>query len=191
MRKCFLDLFSGLGGASEAFLDGWDVLRIDNNPLLLDEAPDTILCDITDLKATTEVIREWYDSDVMPEIFVIWASPPCNQYSFANAKRDSRSFDNACVAAARALIMNWLPDYWIIENVHGARKTFTEILGHEPYVINQFCLWGKFPKFKVALAHRKLDAKGSRALRPNYRALVPYKFSRELRKTIETQQTLF
>ncbi len=191
MRKCFLDLFSGLGGASEAFLDGWDVLRIDNNPLLLDKAPDTFLCDITDLKATTELIGEWYDSGKTPDIFVIWASPPCNQYSFANAKRNSNTFDNSCVNAAQMIIEYFIPDYWIIENVHGARNTFTEILGHEPYVINQFCLWGKFPKFKVALAHRKLDAKGSRALRPNYRALVPYKFSRELRKTIETQQTLF
>ena len=30
-----LDLFSGLGGASQAFLDhGHDVVRIENNPLL-------------------------------------------------------------------------------------------------------------------------------------------------------------
>jgi site-specific DNA-cytosine methylase len=36
-----LDLFSGLGGASEAFVRaGWEVMRIENNPLL-SEVPNT------------------------------------------------------------------------------------------------------------------------------------------------------
>lgn len=191
MRKCFLDLFSGLGGASEAFLDGWDVLRIDNNPLLLELAPDTVLQDITDIQATSKIIRDWYDSDEMPEIFVIWASPPCNQYSYANAKRDPNLFDNTCVLATRDLIMNWLPDVWIVENVHGANETFTEIFRSSPHVHGNLCLWGNLPRFTVKFEHRKLDAKGSRALRPNYRALVPYKFSMALRKAIETQTRLF
>ena len=35
MTHEMLDLFSGLGGASEAMLNhGWDVLRIENNPEL-------------------------------------------------------------------------------------------------------------------------------------------------------------
>lgn len=191
MRKCFLDLFSGLGGASEAFLDGWDVLRIDNNPLLLDLAPDTVLCDITDFKATTEVIGEWLDHGKIPDIFVIWASPPCNQYSYANAKRDPHLFDNTCVLAADMIIEYFFPNYWIVENVHGANETFTEIFGSSPHVHGNLCLWGNLPRFTVKLEHRKLDAKGSRALRPNYRALVPYKFSMALRKAIETQTRLF
>jgi hypothetical protein len=38
MMKYMLDLFSGLGGTSEAFLidQKWEVTRIDNNPLLED-----------------------------------------------------------------------------------------------------------------------------------------------------------
>lgn len=50
MNKHFLDLFSGLGGASEAFLkdaSNWNVLRIDNNPLL-SEVPNTVIMDLND-----------------------------------------------------------------------------------------------------------------------------------------------
>ena len=45
--KYMLDLFSGLGGASEAFVDcpGWNVLRVENNPLL-SGVPNTVIMDI-------------------------------------------------------------------------------------------------------------------------------------------------
>jgi len=36
-KRSMVDLYAGLGGASEAMIrTGWDVLRIDNNPLLVD-----------------------------------------------------------------------------------------------------------------------------------------------------------
>jgi site-specific DNA-cytosine methylase len=41
-----LDICSGLGGASEAFIDaGWEVTRLENNPLLTNESkiPDGLL----------------------------------------------------------------------------------------------------------------------------------------------------
>ena len=76
MRKHFLDLFSGLGGASEAFvqdLDNWTVLRIDNNPLL-SGVPNTIIASVDEL--TPIDASNWVNS-----IDCIWASPPCRDFS--------------------------------------------------------------------------------------------------------------
>ena len=49
--KHMLDLFSGLGGASEAMVqdDTWSVLRIENNPLL-GGVPFTIIDDVRNLQ---------------------------------------------------------------------------------------------------------------------------------------------
>ena len=70
--KCMIDMFSGLGGASEAFIDreDWRVLRFDNNPLLKD-VKDTIICDDMFLLIP----------GVPGEIDLLWASPPCREFS--------------------------------------------------------------------------------------------------------------
>lgn len=73
MKRHFLDLFSGLGGASEAFvedLDNWTVLRIDNNPLL-GGVPFTVIDDIRNLKLNTAVTPNCSTE----KIDIIWASP--------------------------------------------------------------------------------------------------------------------
>ena len=55
-----IDLFSGLGGASEAFVrDGWTVIRIENN-MLLSGVPHTRMLDISRW-------QEWLD-DLLIEI---------------------------------------------------------------------------------------------------------------------------
>jgi len=48
--KHMLDLFSGLGGASEAMVrdDTWSVLRIENNPLL-GGVPYTVIDDVKNI----------------------------------------------------------------------------------------------------------------------------------------------
>ena len=84
-----LDLYSGLGGASQAFADrGWEVVRVDNNPLLAD-VPHTEINDIMSL------LRPYHFD--LPFDF-IWASPPCVEFSTAYsapgqiAKRENRDF---------------------------------------------------------------------------------------------------
>lgn len=63
-----LDLFSGTGGASQAFLDrGHDVVRIDNDPQFAD-VPNTIIDDVR---------NDMYSG----EFDVVWASPPCQAFS--------------------------------------------------------------------------------------------------------------
>ena len=46
-----LDLFSGLGGASEAMLqsDDWEVIRVENNEELLGHVPRTFIFDVKEL----------------------------------------------------------------------------------------------------------------------------------------------
>ena len=50
MKKMMLDLCAGFGGQSEAFLQsGWDVLRIDNNPLL-EAVERMVIADVYDIE---------------------------------------------------------------------------------------------------------------------------------------------
>ena len=49
-----LDLFSGLGGASEAFLqNGWEIKRIENN-MLLKGVPNTTIMDVVQFEQQLE-----------------------------------------------------------------------------------------------------------------------------------------
>jgi len=68
-----LDMFSGLGGGSQAFLDrGHTVLRIDNDPEF-GSVPFTRICNVFELNL---------HPSIQPD--VIWASPPCECFSVAS-----------------------------------------------------------------------------------------------------------
>ena len=194
--KVFVDLFAGLGGASEAFYQhpDWFVIRIDNNPELLEHTKGLLMCDLSD----TERAIAMLESYLIPndyERLVIWASPPCVQYSLANPTRTPDDFDNTLLLSAIEIIEHFKPNEWIIENVKGAIEEFNDIIG-QPWRqrINAFFLWGEFGllAFKdiADTKHSKLTAKGSRSLRPNYRALIPYAVSLALLNVFEHQRTL-
>ena len=204
-----IDLFAGLGGASQAFVDdpNWFVIRIDNNPILLEHTEGLILSDIADVDRTMAIIhRRILDyrnnldvtgdpNEIILEKLVIWASPPCVQYSLANMNRDPDNFDHTLAQAALTIIDQMNPDAWIIENVKGAIESFNKIIGL-PWCqsIGPIFLWGQFPilSFKDASSrtHYKMLDKGSRALRPNLRALIPYSVSEAYKLSIECQKTL-
>lgn len=200
--KVFIDLFCGLGGASEAFVQNpeWKVFRIDNNSDLVPHVPNLMLLNVHETVELKRILRSYLDQIIFEHGFieklVIWASPPCQQYSYANAMRDVFEFDNTSVEAALNIIDSFEPNAWIIENVKGAIPTFNDIIGI-PWCqrVHEIYLWGQFPllAFKdIAKTwnHSKLDAKGSRALRPNYRALIPYHVSEALMNSLEHQKTL-
>ena len=68
MGMTILDLCSGLGGWSEAFVStNWNVIRIENNPDLA-YVPFTLTLDVLKWE-------EWIDD--IPTVDVIVASPPC------------------------------------------------------------------------------------------------------------------
>lgn len=198
--KVFVDLCTSLGGASKAFDDhpDWRTIKIDNAEYLLKHHRGMILQDITDTDSTLAIInqmlRDW-GFDRLKDTLVIWASPPCNQFSFANAARDPEAFDFTVLEACLNIIDHLPWDYWIVENVHGAVEPFSTIMEHHPrQTIGPLCLWGHFPmigiKDRTIWKHRKMEAKGSRLLRPHNRALVPEPVSQGLRSAIDHQTSL-
>ena len=190
-----LDLFSGLGGASEAFVRAGDeVLRIENNVLLKD-VPHTHLMDVVDLHAFLaeyHVGRTDYD--------LVWASPPCLEFSNAcnapkaKAQRAGQPYEPsmALVTAALEIIDLLNPRWWVIENVRGAWPYFAQVadLGKPTQSIGSFHLWGHFPHL---IMPEDFDARKSEVdkrhspLRANIRAKIPLEISEALRRAITSQ----
>jgi hypothetical protein len=203
MRKHFLDLFSGLGGASEAFvqdLGNWTVLRIDNNPLL-GGVPFTVIDDIDNVKQNlTGPVFE-----IAEKIDVIWASPPCRDFSNAYSSPksihvrehglDSYRPDMSLLTTALDIIDYVKPKYWIIENVVGSIRYFRDHLGEPRQIIGPYVLWGNFPLLNIDSSQleskSKKDVHSSNPLRSNYKAKVDFEISRSLKKAVEEQKSLF
>jgi len=190
-----LDLCSGLGGASEAFLvdDEWDVIRIENNPLL-EEVPHTIIGDVFD---TTD---RWERSG-HPRVDLIWSSPPCREFSQAfnapgpEARRAGKDFtpDLALVIESKRIIDMVEPRTWVIENVMGAIPHLKHLLGPPRQIVGPFVLWGNFPLLDVhGIAHSKYegDPHSSDPLRANIRAKIPLAISSALLTALATQSNL-
>ena len=199
----FVDLFSGLGGASHAFDESpdWCTFKIDNNPELLEFNRGLHILDIADTETVIRMIENMLCEigHRFHETMVIWASPPCQQFSYANASRTggqtAEEFDMTLFDAALDIIEHFSPDHWIIENVLGA----VPIVEHEYSMtptqqIGSIVLWGNFPSIALQSrddwSHRKLDAKGSRSLRPNWRAKIPQSVSFGLLDSLARQRTL-
>lgn len=196
-----LDLFSGLGGASEAFVqhDNWEVQRIENNPLL-SEVPHTTIKSVLALRDEL-VEMEQLGFAPSEQIDVVWASPPCTEFSLAYsspqsiALREGRDYqpDLEPLYATLEIIRILKPRFWIIENVRGAAKWFKPIIGEQVKVINHsIFLWGVFPSFANPSIESKFKNEGSSRcpLRANRRALIPFAVSNELRKAIDNQRSI-
>ena len=199
----FIDLFSGLGGASVAFDESpsWHTIKIDNNPVLLEHNKGLHIMDLAQVDEVLRFIEHTIqqihvESSYGVEKVVVWASPPCQQYSFANANRNPDMFDNTLLMCTIDYLYHINPDYHIIENVKGAIEEFNDILQTTwRQRINAMYLWGHFPLLAFRDSdclqhHKKLDAKGSRKLRPNFRALVPRVVSEALLTAIECQRLI-
>lgn len=198
MKKHFLDLFSGLGGASEAFvkdLDNWAVLRIDNNPLLAN-VPFTVIDDVKNLN-----VKHYHGAW---KIDCIWASPPCTDFSGgynspkSKASRspggiDSYKPDMTLLLEAIRIIETVQPKYWVIENVIGSIRYFKEFLGEPRQIVGPYVLWGNFPALMVdeTLLVKKTDKDSTpHPLRSNRRALVCFEVSRALKDALENQKSI-
>lgn len=204
--KVFIDLFCGLGGASSAFCaaPGWKVIKIDNNPDLIPHVHGMILADVHETENILAIIFSLlFDYKDELEKVVIWASPPCTEFSLANANRPEEP-DMSCLVDAKFIIdklYQWMSAnetefYWVVENVKGAIEWFNEELEmpwHQR--IGPFFLWGSIPWIDFRdvedKQHKKTGLnKGSRALRPNIRAKIPDAVSQALLDSLELQTKL-
>ena len=217
-RKVLLDLFSGLGGFSQAFAeaDKWDVVTVEIDP---EFSPD-VCADIWDLTPSdlAEIIGPW-------DTLVVLASPPCTQFTLAGnhdswdhqrqAPRSPEARDAiGLVYHTLGLIRGLDPRYWFLENPRGRLRW---VLG-QPTGWVSYCqyghdamkptdLWGQHPvmEYKKCQAgadcHEtnrpqcdgglgNTDVLGHKAAE---RAKVPYELSAAILEAVEgrtEQQTL-
>ncbi len=174
-----LDLFSGLGGASEAMRErGWEVYTVDIDPRF---HPD-LLCDVRDF------LKLWPKTK---NVDLIWASPPCDEFS----KSEKPWFDQdrpsiealALVWETIKIVRELNPRFWILENVRGAQKW----LGKAPCRIGPFYLWGWFPfdELKQMIGNERVFF-GKTQLWPHpdrkaLRAKIPYGISLAVALAVE------
>ena len=200
-----LDLCSGLGGFSSAFINDnkWEVMRIENNPLL-SEVPDTEIIDIFEFRDT---LSDMMDRGYEPaKVDLILASPPCREFSLgfnaprAIASREGRLEEyQPCMKILKCVleIIDLLkPRHYIIENVQGSTRYFEPYLGYHKCSIGSFYFYGKFPSFKPGLQGKipnksKMDKGSQHPLRLQYRALIPLPISKAIKKAVESQTSLF
>jgi len=196
--KTMVDMFSGLGGASEAFYQSknWVIWRYDNNPLLKD-VPGSIISDSMFQKV--KVGHSGYNIDL------IWASPPCREFSggWASPKsihsrivgdKEPYSPDITLLKQTIETINRVKPKTWVIENVVGSIKYFEPLLGKPRQIIGSVVLWGNFPLLPLPADFKELkkfkDPGSQNPLRSNYRAKIPFEISESLRDTLDYQKTL-
>jgi len=193
MKKMMVDFWAGFGGMSEAFFQSpeWDVLRIDNNPLL-SEVPQMVLADCMTL--------EPYNLGTNLQIEYVHCSFPCTEFSHAfnapgpKAKRQGMEFKPDLRPALKAmeLIERIKPKYWSFENVKGSIPHLTPILGEPAIIIGSHVFWGNFPRFKydLPLEFKKDMDKRHSPLRANYRAKIPLGISKNMLNAIESQKCI-
>jgi len=191
--KHMIDMFSGLGGASEAFIQSqsWDVIRFDNNSLLKDIEETIITNDMFNLVC------------VCPEeIDLIWASPPCREFStgfnspMSKASREGIEYfpNMKLLKQTIETIERVKPKTWVIENVIGSIKYFKPLLGEPRQIIGSIVLWGNFPFINISAKQKFLksdkDVWSTDPLRANKKAKIPIEVSTALRNTLDYQMTL-
>lgn len=198
MNPYVLDLCSGLGGASEAFVQDpyWDVIRIENNPILAD-VPHT---ESLDVLQWMDWIPSLFDTMGKPDLVI--AAPPCREFSRAyaapapSAERLGIRFepDMRILEACIDIIEYLNPTFHIIENVAGAINHFDTYLGKYRQHVGPFFLWGSFPQINLdpGFIHRKADhdSWSTDKLRANKKAKWPIEMSRGLQDAIMQQSTL-
>jgi C-5 cytosine-specific DNA methylase len=156
MRPICYDLFCGLGGAARGFIKaGYRVVGFDTEKDCAKEYPgEMVVADVRDL-----------DGKRFQDAQGIWASPPCDQFSYMNLVRKVEiEPDMSCVDAAFR-IRKESGIQTVIENVAGARRYFPE-----PPKTHRgaYYLWGDVPLIdwmqvppKMGAAARALKNDGS------------------------------
>ena len=194
-----IDVFSGFGGRSEAFLsNGWEVLRIDNNPLL-SAVPNIRIQDVKDFLQDCKLLVETHG---LPTLDYLHMSPPCLEFSNAYSAPKSKAIranipyepSMELFEICLELIDVLKPRYWSIENVVGSIKYIEPYIGKHRLKIGPYVYWGNFPHPSVNgyIPPKKSarDKGPSNPLRSNYKAIIPYPISDMFRKAMEAQKSL-
>lgn len=125
-----LELFSGtrsVGKCCDAI--GWESVSVD---LIL---PADHQCDILNFDYK-QYPKDHFD--------IVWASPPCTQYSKAKT-RGIRDIESANKVVLKTLeIINYFDsEYWFIENPQTGKLKDQEFMKDLPFVDCDYCMYGK------------------------------------------------
>jgi site-specific DNA-cytosine methylase len=141
-----LDLFSGLGGASQVMAErGWRVVRLD-----------------IERKFKPTVVADALRLPLKPfDIDLLWASPVCTEFS----KVGLRCFypnppepDIAQCLAVKQAIEELKPKHWIVENVWASRPWLTQIFGPVRALVPGHALWSDMALLLPNIAPHKGSA---------------------------------
>lgn len=152
-----LDLFCGFKGASEGMRRrGWEIVTVD----ILQSFNPTHVADL----------RLWSYAGPRPDL--IWASPPCQEFSRHSMPwtRPAPDPDMSLVNAAKRIIAECKPRWWVIENVRGA----IPFIGKPAKRCGPYFLWGQFPDFSANVTKKKESLSGWKR---SERAKVPLSLS--------------
>ena len=189
-----VDLFSGLGGFSQAMVDrGWKVIRVDNDP----KFKPNICADVRELTAT----------DFPNKVDLLVSSPPCECFSVASISKHWVNYvPDRDTLEAIGLVYYTLflkdairPRFWVLENprcmlrrIIGLPKVTTYWASWgEPY-LKPTDLWGELPPMEWPKPRHWIRApRGSKDTLQNpslsraERAKIPYKLSEALAIAVE------
>lgn len=195
-----VEIFSGFGGFSEAFLEAGDlVVRVDNDPRFA-TVPSTVIADV----------RTWSEPE---RIDVLLAGPPCNAFSVASIGRHyardgtpdaAALLGRELVAAALRMIRRHPESTWLLENPRGMLRRW---LGR-PRETVYYCsygltsqkptdLWGNYPEpLRLPCGPHISAPRGSKQTGTIQgmsgaanRARVPIRLSRRIRQSIVSART--
>ena len=181
-----VDLCSGTGGLSEAFVKaGWNVVRVDNDRRF-SKVPYTVIADV--VKAS----HGWSESG-LPEITpptVVVAGPVCTEYSLArnfHPELKGKAPDLDLWRACR-FIADWFDAPLILENVAGAQRWW----GKSTWHWGAFHIWDDLGPTRVPgrapLKEGNQFTPGHRA--PHLRATVPLKLSEAILRQVQRMGSL-
>ena len=195
----WLDLCSGLGGASQPALDrGWKVIRVDNDPKF-ETGDDGERCvfinsDICKVESTLWLIRTAMRMLQTERITVIWASSVCTEFTKWGlpdswvCNRGGKKTPDLTLSLGCKAIIDAFPDAdWVFENVATSRLFLTPILGPVRAMVNGHTFWGNFPGLlPQTKGHKwKLPPSPDRAA---LRAKIPYEIGEAICRAVEARQ---
>ena len=200
MKKKILDLYSGLGGFSEAFMndEDYEVMRLEINPML-SNVPNT---EIIDCKKFLRELRQLKSDGYEHERpYAVLAAPPCTEFSLGyNSPRSKAARggyleeyepDMSHLMTILEIIKLLNPRYFVFENVGGACPYFEPILGRHKWTNRSCYLWGKFPAIgSIQVNKESKISVGSGVMQHNIRSLIPIEISQGIKAAFESQMTL-
>jgi hypothetical protein len=138
-----LELFSGTGSMGRAFrAEGWQVTSVD----IREDFQPTILCDVMDFNVRL--------LEHLPAVDLLWASPPCTEYSCARTRaKTPRDLLGADAMVAKVLdLADQLFCHYLIENPYTGLLKTRQVISQCPHMhVLDYCKYGSPYRKRTAI----------------------------------------